>query len=437
MTATVLIVDDDDAFRELVVDILSSEGHRLLEAADAEQAMSVAASEPIDLVLTDQRMPGLDGLELSRRLRASSRPPQIVLLSAYGTIPDAVQAMRLGAVDYLTKPLKEPDVLRRTVRSILERRRAGPRMTEEFITHDPEVLGVLALADRAAATDAPVLISGESGTGKELLARRIHRRSRRAAGPFVAVNCAAIPEQLAESQMFGHERGAFTGAQALHHGHFEQADGGTLFLDEVSELTAPVQAKLLRAVEQQGIRRVGGTRSLRVDVRLISATNTDLEQAVAAQRFRPDLFYRLRVMTLRLPPLRERASDLVPLVQAFRHELAEKLGVVARPFSPAALACLARHAWPGNVRELRNVIERSLIAATGEQVECADLPPELRCVGAEPDVPEERPLLLEERERQAILEALHETGGHRERAARLLGISVRTLYSRLKAFGIH
>jgi two-component system response regulator FlrC len=434
--STVLVVDDDAAFRELVVEILASESYRILEAADAEGALKRAAHEQVDLVLTDERMPGLDGLELARRLRAASEPPAVVLMSAHGTIPHAVEAMRIGAVDYLTKPIESPVELRRTVARALGRRCAAARATGEFLTRDPPMLQVLALADRAAATDAAVMIQGESGTGKELLAWRIHRGSLRANGSFVPVNCAALPDSLAESELFGHERGAYTGAQSMHRGVFEQAHGGSLFLDEVSELSEAVQGKLLRAVEQKSIRRLGASRLQSVDVRLICATNRDLAADVAAGRFREDLFYRLCVVTLSVPPLRERSRDLELLIEHLRSALAQELGVPDRPLSTAAIERLQRHWWPGNVRELRNVLERGLIAATGDRIDVEDLPLGLshgenpRMVATAP------PLRLEDRERAAILDALEATAGNRRRAADLLGVSVRTLYNRLRSFGI-
>jgi two-component system response regulator AtoC len=468
--ATVLIVDDDAAFRELVVDILAGESYRLLTAASAEEALQLAARDPVDVVLTDQRMPGADGLELTRRLRAGSEPPEVLLMTAYGTIPQAVEAVRVGAADYLTKPLESPAALRRAVRQLVARRgsvgvraerRDEPR---ELLTRDPKVLELLALSDRAAATDATVLITGDSGTGKELLARRIHERSRRVSAPFVVVNCAALPESLAESELFGHEKGAFTGATGRHAGRFETAQGGTLFLDEVGELTEALQAKLLRAIEERVIERVGGTRPVPVDLRLVAATHRDLEHEVRRGRFRSDLFFRLNVVTLRLPPLAERPGDLDLLVPHFVERGAERLGVPPRPVSAEAMEALRRHRWPGNVRELKNVVERALIAATGDEIAPEDLPsltgapevveaptgvptraptrspagevpPEVRTAGP-PEGPGDAELSLQGRERQAILEALERTGGHRERAARLLGISVRTLYNRLKEYGI-
>jgi DNA-binding NtrC family response regulator len=441
VNATVLVVDDDRAFRELVVDILRAEGYRLLEAADGETALRLAAGEGVDVVLSDQRMPGISGIELTRRLRAGSEAPAVVLMTAYGTIPQAVEAVRLGAVDYLTKPLESPEALRRLMRDLLARRHRRPPSpgrrgdaapTDEFLTRDPRVLELLALADRTAATDATVLITGESGTGKELLARRIHRRSRRASGAFVVVNSAALTESLAESELFGHERGAFTGAAQRHRGRFELADGGTLFLDEIGDLSEVIQGKLLRALEERTIERVGGGRPVRVDLRLITATNRDLEAAVRKGRFRSDLFYRLAVVEIPLPPLRDRPGDLELLVGKLSRSLARRLDLPAREVGPEALEIFRRHPWPGNVRELRNVLERALIAATSQRITPNDLPP-LAVSGA----PAVADLSLAERERQAILEALERTGGHRERAAALLGISVRTLYNRLTQYGIH
>ncbi|MCP3956922.1 MAG: sigma-54-dependent Fis family transcriptional regulator [bacterium] len=434
MTATLLIVDDDRAFRELVVDILRPEGYRLLQAGDAETALEIGARERIDVVLSDQRMPGMDGIELVRRLNAGSEPPAVVVMTAYGTIPQAVEAVRLGAADYLTKPLESPRALRRLVRGLLGRREE-PDTTSEFLTRDPATLEILALADRAAATDSTVLVTGESGTGKEILARRIHQRSRRSDAPFVVVNSAALTESLAESELFGHEKGAFTGAVGRHRGRFEQANGGTLFLDEIGELSEAIQAKLLRALEGRVIERVGGSRPLEVDLRLIAATNRDLEREVAEGGFRSDLFYRLNVVSLHLPPLRQRPADLELLTARLAESLARRLAVEPKPISAEAMEVLSRHSWPGNVRELKNVLERSLIAASGEAITPADLP--ILGTSGAPQADPAADLSLGERERQAILEALERTGGHREQAARLLGISVRTLYNRLRQYGIH
>ncbi len=439
MRPVILVVDDDAAFRELLLDILATEGYRLLEARTAEEALDLLAGESVDLVLSDQRMPGMDGIELTRRIRAGSNPPEVVLMTAYGTIPQAVEAVRLGAADYITKPLQSPAALRQLIRRVLGERAERGAEDGEFLTRDPRTLEMLALADRAAVTDATVLILGESGSGKELLARRIHGLSRRAGGPFIAVNCAAIPENLAESELFGHEKGAFTGAEQRRTGRFEQADGGTLFLDEVGELPEPVQAKLLRALEERTIERVGGDRPIPVDIRLVAATHRNLEAAVSEGSFRQDLYFRLNVVQLRIPPLREREGDLELLVSALLDSVASRLGLAPRPLAPGALERLKAHDWPGNVRELRNVLERALIAGTGDVIGPRDLPPLAAHEGHEPReaaAGATTALSLEEREKQAILEALERTGGHREKAAELLGISVRTLYNRLRQYGI-
>ena len=435
MTPTILVVDDDPDFRELVAEILAAEGYLVRQAASAEKALDALTAGPVQLVLTDQRMPGLDGLELTRRVRAASEPPEVIVMTAFGTIPQAVEAVRLGAADYITKPLESPAALRRLVRMVLGASvPANSAAPEEFLTCDPETLATLALADRAAATDATVLITGGSGTGKELLARRLHNRSKRADRPFVPVNSAAIPDSLAESELFGHERGAFTGADKRRIGRFEQADGGTLFLDEVGELPEMVQAKLLRTLEERTVERVGGTTPVPVDIRLVAATNRDLEHGIEGGSFREDLFYRLNVVRLELTPLSERRGDLELLVPVLVESLSARLETPTKTIGDEAMDRLKTHSWPGNVRELRNVLERALIASSGNEIRPGDLP-EFGQPGttAASGV---SPILLADRERLAILEALEKSGGHRERAAQLLGISVRTLYTRLKEYDI-
>jgi two-component system response regulator HydG len=435
MTPTILIVDDDADFRELLVEILASQGYLTRQAANAEEALDALTGEPIHLVLTDQRMPGLDGIELTRRIRAASQPPEVIVMTAFGTIPQAVEAVRLGAADYITKPLESPAALRQLVRAVLgETSIADSAAHDDFLTRDPETLATLTLADRAAATDATVLITGASGTGKELLARRIHGRSKRSQQPFVTVNSAAIPDNLAESELFGHEKGAFTGAERRRVGRFEQADGGTLFLDEVGELPEMIQAKLLRTLEERVVERVGGTTSVPVDIRLVAATNRDLEQEIEAGHFRKDLYYRLNVVRVELTPLSRRRGDVELLVPVLIERISAQLGIPSKTLSKEAMDRLLTHSWPGNVRELRNVLERALIAATHAKIVIEDLP-ELDRAGAVTE-PATAPILLAERERLAILEALEKSNGHRERAARLLGISVRTLYSRLKEYDI-
>ena len=426
----ILVADDEPSFRELLADILEAAGHEVVEARDGEEALAALERGVYDLVLTDQRMPGIGGLELLRRIRQRAAPPPVVMLTAYGTIPEAVEAVRLGAADYLTKPLPSPAALLAAVdRLLVPEVAAGP-----FVTEDPTLLELLDLVDTVARRDVAVLITGESGTGKELVARRLHAKSARAGGPFVAVNCAALPETLAESELFGHEKGAFTGAEAARRGRFEEAGGGTLLLDEVGELAPSLQAKLLRSLEERSIRRLGGSADIAVDVRLVAATNRDLAAAVAAGEFCQDLYFRLAVVAVHLPPLRERGGDVPALARHLVAALAARHHLPEPEVEAGAMAALQRHGWPGNVRELRNVLERALIVRGGAAIRAEDVEPAL--AGAVPAGGGGVPLSREVREREALLEALRRAHGNREEAARLLGVSVRTLYYRLRRFGI-
>ncbi len=432
--ARILVADDDPGFRSLLADILESAGHDPLEVRDGAEALAALERGGFDLVLSDQRMPRMDGLELLRRMRAAGMTAPMVVLTAYGTIPDAVEAVRLGASDYMTKPLPSPAALL----AVVNRTLAPAEANDTFVAGSSRRREVLDLIDRVAPRDVAVLVTGESGTGKELIARRLHTRSGRSLGPFVAVNCAALPESLAESELFGHEKGAFTGADRQRRGRFEEAEGGTLLLDEIGDLPATLQAKLLRVLEERTVRRVGGTEEVPVDVRLVAATNLDLAAAVEAGSFRRDLFYRLAVVEAHLPPLRERHGDVAALADHLLDRLAARHGVPRGALAPEALAVLERHDWPGNVRELRNVLERAVVVRAGAPIRPDDLA--LHRGGAPvapPQAPSgEPPLDRDAREREAVVEALRRADGNRELAARMLGISVRTLYYRLRTFGL-
>ncbi len=426
--ARILVADDEPSFRALLRDILERSGHSVVEAADGLEALAAAQKQPFQLILTDQRMPRMGGIELLRKLRESGATPPIVMLTAYGTIPEAVEAVRLGAADYLTKPLASPAALIAVVSRLL----APAAGDDSFITANPKVEDLLEVVDRVAKRDVSVLITGESGTGKELIARRLHARSSRGRAPFVAVNCAALPDTLAESELFGHERGAFTGADRLRRGRFEEADKGTLFLDEVGDLSAAMQAKLLRVLEERVVRRLGGSQDIHVDVRLVAATNRQLDASVEAGAFRRDLYFRLSVVPIELPPLRERAGDVPVLAQHLLHRLAGQHGIALPEVLPQSMKALEQYGWPGNVRELRNVLERALVVRAGAPVRPEDLLlPKDKPASAAPVS-----LDRDEREREALLEALRQSAGNRQDAARLLGISVRTLYYRLRRLGI-
>lgn len=425
--ARILVAEDDPSFGSLLADILESAGHEVVLVKNGAEALEALGQNRYDLVVSDQRMPVLDGLELLRRLPALGVTIPVIMLTAYGSIPDAVEAVRLGAAEYLTKPLPSPATLLAVVNRLL-----GPAVSgDELVTVNPNMRRFLELVDRVALRDVPVLITGESGTGKELIARRLHRGSARRGGPFVAVNCAALPESLAESELFGHEKGAFTGADKDRPGRFEEANGGTLFLDEIGDLPLPLQAKLLRVLEDGLVRRLGGRRDVPVSVRVVAATNRELHQAMEAGQFRRDLYYRLAVVRIDLPPLRDRTGDIAALARHFLVTLAARHGLPTAELSPEALEALERYPWPGNVRELRNVLERALVVRAGSVIRREDV--DLPALGSSPlDLPLDR----DAREREAILEALRRANGHRERAAELLGVSVRTLYYRLRRHNI-
>jgi len=442
LARSILIVEDDPGMRALVATILREEGHRVEEAQNGTEGLAAFKAGDFDLVITDLRLPGLSGTDLLRQGKEEKPEVRWIIITAFGSIAGAVEAMRAGASDYLTKPFHNPDELRHVVRRVLKEvdsERTIALLAEELGRNFPPLemifLGermqqVHRLVREVAATPATVLISGPSGTGKELVARVIHRLSPRRERPFVAVHCAALAESLLESELFGHERGAFTGAVAAHKGRFELADGGTVFLDEVGEVPPRVQVKLLRVLQERAFERVGGTRLLCVDVRILSATNKDLKAEVAAGRFREDLYYRLHVFPLALPRLADRPEAILTLAQYFAGKFAGSFGKKTSGFTPAAEKALLAYAWPGNIRELQNVIERAIILSSGE-IDAAQLNLE-----AAEQTPPASEGLLATNERAAIQKVLAEVGGNRKQAARILGISLRTLQYRLKEYGL-
>jgi two-component system response regulator FlrC len=435
----VLIVDDEESIRTFIGEVLEGEGLRVTLAEDGAVAAQLLTRLSFHLMITDLKMPHVDGMSLLRQARSEQPEMEVIVLTAHGTVETAVEAMKLGAFDYLTKPLSGPDEIVLTVTRALERRRLHEERQRStahadahgIVARDPAMLAVVEQVSKVAPTDATVLLLGESGTGKEVLATALHRESRRRDGPFVAVNCAALSPSLLESEMFGHEKGAFTGATGSRRGRFELADGGTLFLDEVAELDPQLQAKLLRVLEQRRFERVGGTREIEVDIRLIAATNRDLGERMRAGRFREDLYHRLAVFPIQLVPLRERPMDLEPLAEHLLARIARQLGRPPMSISGEARARLAAYRWPGNVRELANVLERAAILAEGPVIEVRHLGLEVRPATAG-DVAELPSVTLEELEREAIRQALKATNGHRKEAAARLGIGLRTLYDKLK-----
>ncbi len=456
--ASILVVDDEPSMREFLEILLAKEGHRVATAADAAAALRVAAEGEVDLVLTDLRLGAESGLEVLRAVKQAAPATEVVIMTAFATTENAIQAMKLGAYDYLLKPFKV-DELRLVVQKALEHRalvqenrvlrhRVGERgaADDRILGRSPAIEEVRQLVEKVAAARTTVLLTGESGTGKEVVARAIHAAGPRADLPFVAVNCGAIPEGLIESEFFGHQKGAFTGAGEARPGLFEVAGSGTLFLDEVGELPQPLQVKLLRALQERRIRRVGGTADIAISARILAATNRDLQEEVRAGRFREDLYYRLNVIQVRLPPLRERREDLPEFCRHFVARFAADLGRPPPVLSPEVVRLLEAHAWPGNLRELGNVLERAVTLASGDVLGPDVLPPSLRAPGAPPPAPADLPELppegldlqahLDAVERRVLEQALARTGGVKTEAAKLLAMTFRSFRYRLAKFGI-
>jgi len=443
--SSILIVDDEESIRRTLAGILSDEGFETGSAADGEQALTAVRAKPPDLVLLDIAMPGRDGLVILEELRGTWPHLPVVMMSGHGTIETAVRATQLGAFDFIEKPLSIEKLLL-TLRHGLERsrlERENRALRAESI-HAHEILGASAPIKKlkeqirvAAPTNGWVLITGENGTGKEMVAKQVHVQSKRADQPFVEVNCAAIPEELIESELFGHERGAFTGAIARKRGRFELADRGTIFLDEIADMSLRTQAKILRILQEHKFERVGGTETLEVDVRVIAATNKSLEKEIQEGRFREDLYYRLNVIPFHVPPLRERREDIPVLVRAFVEEFCADAGTALKKVAPRAMSLLQRYAWPGNVRELRNLMERLVLLTPGPGLRAVDLPDELRSGRQRAD---RQGLTLEaarrDFERRFLLERLEENGWNISRTAEAIGMARESLSRKMRSFGI-
>jgi len=431
MAERILIVDDEPGMALAMAEVLRRKGYEVDTVHRGQDALAAMARRSYRVVFTDLRMPGMDGRELLKRLRTIAPAVRVVVVTAYATVQSAVSCVRDGAVDYLMKPFSPESLEKAAVTAIQRSAAEAPDWDETpIVAEDPTLISALELARRAAGSDVTVLLEAESGAGKEIFARLIHRESPRRHGPFVAVNCAALPRELLEAELFGHARGAFTGAHRDRKGHFQVADGGTLLLDEIGEMNPDLQARLLRVLQDRVIQPVGSDEPVRVDVRVIAATNRCLRDEMLAGRFREDLYYRLRVLPIRIPPLRERPADIEPLALLF----ARHYGGPETTLTEAALERLKSHSWPGNVRELQNALQRAAILAGEDAIDTAHLDLEPAPAGRGETGDDEAPLSLENAERETIRKVLVRTGGNRSEAAAALGISPRTLRHKLKRF---
>lgn len=453
MSSAILVVDDDDAHRSMLRTMLRSWGFAVEEAADGDEAVALVRERAFDAVLTDVRMARMDGIHALKAMLEYNPALPVVLMTAFSSVETAVDALRLGAYDYLVKPL-DFDLLRETLEQCIERSRHSVEnrelrrqlteaaASEEIIGRSDALKRMLGFIETVAPTEATVLVTGESGTGKELVARALHAASARAGKPLVTVNCAALAETLLESELFGHEKGAFTGADRRREGRFVQANGGTLFLDEIGEMPLQLQAKLLRALQQGEIQRVGSDTPITVDVRVIAATNRDLRQEVQEKRFREDLYFRLNVISIEVPPLRRRGEDIPLLAAYFLQRFAERNRKSIKGFSPQAMDSLLRYSWPGNVRELENAVERAVILCNGDLVTGAELPDNIAHAAPQEEGPAQQESLslagmaLELVERRAIEDTMRQTGDNKSEAARRLGITRATLHNKLRKYGL-
>lgn len=448
---TILVVDDDSAHRTMLRTLLTGWGYTILEADDGSTAIEKVHQQAFDLILMDIRMIKVSGLEALSEIKAFNPAIPVIIMTAYSSVESAVEALKSGAYDYLTKPL-DFDELRLAMERAMDhthlreenrllRETLGSQFdTRHIIGRSPAMVKLLETVAQVAPSEATVLITGESGTGKEMIAGAIHFNSGRKEGPFVRINCAAITETLLESELFGHEKGAFTGAYKRKEGRFVQAHRGTLFLDEISEMSQAMQVKLLRVLQERELTRVGGNEPVQVDVRVIAATNTDLLQEMEAGGFREDLYYRLNVVTLSIPPLRQRREDIPLLAQHFLERFSDKNHKNIKGITPQAMDRLIRYDWPGNVRELMNAVERAVVLARSEYLDGNDLPlildQSIEKKGSEPAAPFPEDISLEEVEKATILNALESTGGNKSEAARRLGITRKTLHAKLKKYGV-
>jgi two-component system response regulator HydG len=443
---TILIADDEESHRLMLRAHLEGEGFEIVEAFDGQDAIAKVNERVFDLVLMDIRMPIIDGMEALRRIKEVNPTIPVIMMTAYGSIDSAVKALQSGAEDYLTKPLDMDELIikvKKTLRyhqleeeNILYRERLGIRFDfSNIIGKSPKMRELFETLSMVAPTEATVLLLGESGTGKEIIANAIHENSPRREKPYVKVNCAALPETLLESELFGHEKGAFTGAIDKKKGRFERADGGTIFLDEIGEMSLPTQTKILRVLQEREFEPVGGTKTIKVDVRIIAATNKHLEEEVSKGRFREDLYYRINVVPITIPPLRERREDIPLLAEHFLRIYSEKNRRTIRGLGQGVMQGFIQYNWPGNVREIENIVERMVIMSKGDTITLDDLPPALagRQQEEESTPP---PTSLRDVERETIVKTLQQTGGNRTRTAAILGITRKTLQNKIKEYGI-